>query len=60
MRSIRNNKDMVAALLTDFDNRDGGLSEDDDIPQSSYKTSYDNRYNKRYENRFETSNEIKR
>ncbi|XP_001607462.2 neurotrophin 1 [Nasonia vitripennis] len=60
MRSIRNNKDMVAALLTDFDNRDGGLSEDDDIPTSSYKTSYDNRYDKRYENRFETSNEIKR
>ncbi|KAJ8680650.1 hypothetical protein QAD02_016437 [Eretmocerus hayati] len=66
MRSIRNNKDMVVALLADFKVPESALSDDDDenedidVPSSSYKTSYDHRYDKRYENRFETSNEIKR
>jgi hypothetical protein len=60
MRSIRNNKDMVDALLADFKLQDGGFNEDEDIPQSSYTTSFNNRYDKRYESRLETSNEIKR
>ncbi|XP_023245440.1 neurotrophin 1 [Copidosoma floridanum] len=62
MRSIRNNKEMVAALLADFKVQDSGFADEEDFPQSSsYKTSYDNRYDKRYEkNRFETSNEINR
>ncbi|XP_058795732.1 neurotrophin 1 isoform X2 [Phymastichus coffea] len=61
MRSIRKNKEMVAALLTDIKVQDvNGVYEEDDVPQPSYKTSYDNRYDKRYESRFETSNEIKR
>ena len=62
MRSIRSNKEMVAALLTDFEAPEHGFADDDEIPQlsSSYKTSYDARYDKRFDNRFETSNEIKR
>uniref|UniRef100_A0ABD2W0I6 Spaetzle domain-containing protein n=1 Tax=Trichogramma kaykai TaxID=54128 RepID=A0ABD2W0I6_9HYME len=63
MRSIRNNKDMVSALLTDFKIKDYNnnlLREDDEVflpttrpgllgsSSSSYKTSYDHHHQSRY------------
>lgn len=70
MRSIRNNKEMVTALLADFKVQESGFYDEDDPPSASYKDTYDqstHRYKKNkskgsgiYDHRFETSNEIKR
>lgn len=54
MRSLRNNKDMVAALLSDYKPQDSSNNEEF-IVASPYDTRYTNRYEGRFEN-----NEIKR
>nr|XP_033335470.1 neurotrophin 1-like [Megalopta genalis] len=55
IRSLRSNKEMVAALLTDYKAQDF----DDSGESISAPSSYENRYDGRYEHRFE-SNEIRR
>ncbi|XP_011341677.1 uncharacterized protein LOC105281847 isoform X2 [Ooceraea biroi] len=54
-RSLRSNKEMVAALLTDYKAQDYGSTEDKSPIALSLETKYENRYENRYE-----SNEIKR
>ncbi|XP_078050798.1 neurotrophin 1 [Augochlora pura] len=54
-RSLRSNKDMVAALLTDYKAQDF----DDSGESISAPSSYENKYDGRYEHRYE-SNEIRR
>ncbi|KAF7402311.1 hypothetical protein HZH66_004578 [Vespula vulgaris] len=52
-RSLRNNKDMVSALLTDYKVQEGRFDD------HSSPSPFENRYENRFENRYE-SNEIKR
>ncbi|XP_076643607.1 neurotrophin 1 [Halictus rubicundus] len=54
-RSLRGNKEMVAALLTDYKSQDF----DDSGESLPVSFSYENKYDGRYENRYE-SNEIRR
>ena len=73
MRSIRNNKGMVSALLADYKDQqfqEEGFPEEEEVvivSPAPYRTIYENRYDNRFESndkryerdRFE-SNEIKR
>ncbi|KZC12271.1 Protein spaetzle [Dufourea novaeangliae] len=59
IRSLRGNKEMVAALLTDYKSQDFDDS-GDSVPVSiPLGVNYENKYDGRYENRFD-SNEIRR
>ncbi|XP_020281454.1 uncharacterized protein LOC109853597 isoform X2 [Pseudomyrmex gracilis] len=56
MRSLRSNKEMVAALLTDYKAQEDAGSAEEKLPVPlPLETKYENRYENRYE-----SNEIKR
>ncbi|KAG7208593.1 hypothetical protein KM043_014803 [Ampulex compressa] len=62
-RSLKTNKEMVSALLTDYKAQDN-TGNDDGLPlalplENKFENKYHNRYENRYESRYE-NNEIKR